>query len=92
MNNDSIFQVFSPETFNDALNLGVHESGSDEWRNLRDMGIGGSEIGTIMGLNPWESAFSLWAKRTGQIPDPPINNWSIRFGRAFELPMLELVV
>jgi len=85
-----MFQIFDEETFNGAVNLGVYDSGSPEWLGLRNKGIGGSEIGTIMGLNPWESAFALWAKRTGQIPDPPLDNWSIRFGRAFELPMLEL--
>ena len=90
MRNESIFQVYEGETFNGALNLGVYDSGSPEWNELRSKGIGGSEIGTIMGLNPWESAFALWAKRTGQIPDPPLDGWSIRFGRAFELPMLEL--
>jgi putative phage-type endonuclease len=90
MRNESIFQVYEGETFNGALNLGVYDSGSPEWHELRCKGIGGSEIGTIMGFNPWESAFALWAKRTGQIPDPPLDGWSIRFGRAFELPVLEL--
>jgi putative phage-type endonuclease len=85
-----MFQIFDGKTFNGAVNLGVLDSGSDEWHELRSRGIGGSEIGTIMGYNPWESAFALWAKRTGQIPDPPLDNWSIRFGRAFELPILEM--
>ena len=80
MRNESIFQVYEGETFNGALNLGVYDSGSAEWNELRSKGIGGSEIGTIMGFNPWESAFALWAKRTGQIPDPPLDGWSIRFG------------
>ena len=90
MRNDSGFKIIEDVTFNGALNLGVFDSGSPEWHALRNDGIGGSEIGTIMGLNPWESAFALWAKRTGQIPDPPLSGWSIRFGRAFELPMLQL--
>lgn len=90
MRNESNFKVLEQETFNGALNLGVYDSGSPEWNELRSTGIGGSEIGTIMGLNPWESAFALWAKRTGQIPDPPLEGWSIRFGRAFELPILEM--
>jgi putative phage-type endonuclease len=90
MRNESEFQIFDEETFNGALNLGMFDAGSAEWHELRSKGIGGSEIGTIMGLNPWESAFALWAKRTGQIPDPPLDGWSIRFGKAFEMPMLEL--
>ena len=90
MRNESEFKILDEETFNGALNLGVFDSGSPEWNELRSRGIGGSEIGTIMGLNPWESAFALWAKRTGQIPDPPLEGWSIRFGRAFELPILQM--
>lgn len=78
------------DTFNDAIWMGMPESGSKEWHELRSGGIGGSEIGTIMGLNPFESAFGLWAKRTGQIPDPPIDNWSVRFGKAFEEPILKM--
>lgn len=80
----------TPEEFNGAPLIGVFETGSPEWHEARSRGIGGSEIGTIMGLNPWESAFALWAKRTGQIPDPPVDNWSVRFGKAFEDPILEM--
>ena len=32
--------------------------------------IGCSDIGTIMGVNPWKSAYTLWAEKTGRIiPD-----------------------
>ncbi len=33
----------------------------------RDKFIGGSDIGTIMGANPWKSAYTLWAEKTGRI-------------------------
>ena len=78
------------DNFNDAVWVGDAPSGSDEWHAMRRTGIGGSDIGTIMGLNPWESAFSLWAKRTGQIADPPVDNWSVKFGHAFEEPILRM--
>lgn len=84
------FTTFAPEEFNDARLLGVFEGGSEEWLEARTQGVGGSDIGTICGLNPWESAFALWAKRTGQIPDPELSGWSIRFGKAFEEPILGL--
>ena len=84
------FATFAPESFNEASLLGVFDDGSEEWLEARRSGIGGSEIGTICGLNPWESAFALWAKRTGQIPDPELTGWSIRFGKAFEEPILGL--
>jgi len=90
MDKNDIFKTLEDDTFTRALKLGFAEAGSQEWHDMRGQGIGGSEIGTIMGLNPWESAFALWAKRTGQIPDPPLSSWSIRFGRAFEKPVLRL--
>jgi len=55
------------EIVSKATCLGVFESGSPEWHQQRAMGIGGSEISTICGLNRWESAYTLWAKKTGRI-------------------------
>lgn len=78
------------EKFNTAVWVGEASSGSDEWHAMRRTGIGGSDIGTIIGLNPWESAFGLWAKRTGQIADPPVDNWAVKFGNAFEEPILQM--
>jgi putative phage-type endonuclease len=83
-------QVFAPETFNEAELVGSFEAGSDEWHNARAQGIGGSEVGTILGLNPYESAYALWCKRTGRIPSQIEENWAIRFGKAFETPILQL--
>lgn len=40
----------------------------DAWLAERAHTIGGSEIGAILGLNPWQSAYSLWAERTGRTP------------------------
>ena len=38
------------------------------WLEERARGIGASEAGTILGLNPYDSAYSLWLRKTGQIP------------------------
>ena len=70
--------------------LGTFASDSPEWHDLRTKGIGGSEIGTIMGLNPWESAYALWAKKTGKITSDFKENWAIRLGKAFEEPIVKL--
>lgn len=40
----------------------------EQWLEERKKTVGGSEIGAILGLNPWQSAYSLWAERTGKIP------------------------
>lgn len=83
-------QFVSPEHFPQARHLGDFEPDSAEWHEARRMSIGGSEIGTIMGLNQWESAYALWAKKLGLIPDSFQDNWATRLGKAFEEPILEL--
>ena len=76
----------------DAVFLGNYESGSEEWHNLRneDAAIGGSDIGAIAGLSPWESAITKWAKKTGQISDDVEPNMSMRLGNKLETPILEI--
>lgn len=73
----------------DAQHLGTYESNSPEWHQLRSMGIGGSMVGTIAGLNKWESCYTAWAKYTGkisdQIPDSPAMEW----GRRLEAVVLD---
>jgi len=44
----------------------------------------------VLGLNPWESAYALWAKKLNLIPSEIKENWAIRFGKAFEAPILML--
>lgn len=48
--------------------------------------IGGSDAGTILGMNPWKSAYTLWAEKCGMVepnnPDP--DNERIRLGHDLE--------
>ena len=76
----------------DAVFLGNFESGSAEWHNLRneDAAVGGSDIGAIAGLSPWESAITKWAKKTGKISDELEPNMSMRLGNKLETPILEI--
>lgn len=39
----------------------------DEWLKDRMRGIGGSDVGTILGLNKWKSPYQLWLEKTGQV-------------------------
>ena len=39
-----------------------------DWLAQREKTIGGSEIGAILGLNPYQSAYTLWCQRTGRLP------------------------
>ena len=85
-------QVHAPEEINGAKLLGMYAAGSPEWHAERSRGVGGSEVGTVLGLNPYESAYALWAKKTGKIPSEVKENWAIKFGKAFEEPILNLWV
>ena len=40
----------------------------EEWLKMREEGIGASEVAAILGLSPWETPFSLWLKKTHQVP------------------------
>lgn len=40
----------------------------DEWLKIRKGYIGGSDAGAIVGLNPYSSAFSVWAEKTETVP------------------------
>lgn len=43
------------------------EKRHDEWLQIRRGYIGGSDAGAIIGMNPYASAFSVWAEKTGQV-------------------------
>ena len=44
-------------------------SNKEEWLSLRRGYIGGSDAGAVVGLNPYKSAYALWAEKTGKIPE-----------------------
>lgn len=54
-----------------------------EWLEQRKSGIGSSEAGAVMGLNPWQSAYQLWRLKLGI--DPPVQeNFAMRAGHYLE--------
>lgn len=55
----------------------------DEWLKEREYGIGASEVGAILGLSPFETPFSLWLKKTKQVPRDEENN-AMRMGHLLE--------
>lgn len=72
--------------------LGNFESGSDEWLALRSEPgvVTGTLAGTVAGLNPWESAFTAWAKATGKIPSEVKRSRPMRLGQLLEDPIKTL--
>jgi putative phage-type endonuclease len=50
-----------------AVLIGSFEVGSPDWHAARAKGLGGSEVAPLLGLSPYESRFSLWHRKAGQI-------------------------
>jgi putative phage-type endonuclease len=41
------------------------------WLKARESGLGASEVAAIFGVNPWESPFTLYQKKRGELPPEP---------------------
>lgn len=69
----------------EAVFLGQFENNSDEWHELRSgTKIGGSDVSTICGLNPWVSPFTFWAKKTKRIEESREQNEAMEWGTRLE--------
>lgn len=54
-----------------------------EWLEWRKKGIGGSDAGAILGLNPYSSAFQVYCDKKGLV-NTEVDNEAVRQGRALE--------
>lgn len=55
------------------------------WLEERMKGVGGSDMGAILGVNPWTSPYRLWLEKTGREPHEDISDkWSVVMGKALE--------
>lgn len=81
-----------PEVLGSAKFIGLFPNGSDRWHEVRATGIGGSEVGTICGLNKWESAYTLWAKKTNRISDQIPQSEPMEWGSRLESVILDKFV
>lgn len=64
--------------------VGEFESNSPEWLELRKQGIGGSDVAAVVGVSKWTSAYALWAKKSGLIPDDFGDSEAMEWGRILE--------
>lgn len=71
-----------------AVLLGDFEPGSLKWHELRGRGVGGSDVGVALGLSPWVSPFTLWARKLGLIEEQK-SSPAMRAGTFFERPVKE---
>jgi putative phage-type endonuclease len=56
----------------------------EKWLEMRKAGIGASDCSTILGKNPYESAYSLYCRRTGALPEHIPDNDNMSWGRRLE--------
>lgn len=57
----------------------------EAWLKLRNSGIGGSDIASIMGLNPWKSAYALYCEKAGLVePEDLSDNEYVYWGNVHE--------
>jgi len=85
----SYSSVNLPAELGSAKFDGLFVNGSPEWHEARSTGIGGSEVGTICGLNRWESAFTLWAKKSGKISSIIPQSEPMEWGSRLEAVILD---
>ena len=63
--------------------ISTAEMSREEWLAERRNSLGGSDMGAIVGLNPYSSPYSVWAEKTGRIPGAEENE-AMRQGRDLE--------
>jgi putative phage-type endonuclease len=63
--------------------LGNYEAGSPEWVQSRVGRLGASEIAAVMGLSRFQSPFSIWHIKAGNIA-PEADNQAMAWGRDLE--------
>ena len=63
--------------------VNLNEISHEEWLELRKKGIGGSDAGAIVGVNPYSSAFQVYCDKKGLMPETE-DNEAMRQGRDLE--------
>ena len=67
----------------------IRPNSHNEWLAARESGIGASEVAAVIGLSPWDSPFSLWLRKTGQIP-PTEETQAMKMGKLLEPVIAQL--
>lgn len=63
----------------------TRDMNEEAWVEARKGSIGGSDAAAIVGLNPWKSAYALWAEKSGKIEPEDISmKEAVRLGHELE--------
>ena len=74
---------------NGPVYIGTFDPGSPDWLAARARGLGGSEIAAVLGISPYESRFSMWHRKAGNL-GPAAENDAMFWGKRLE-PVLRQV-
>lgn len=55
-----------------------------EWLEERKKGLGASDAGAYMGVNPWKTNVQLWEEKTGLVQPDPVGGPAVEYGNAAE--------
>lgn len=67
----------------DLIRVSTKGMAREKWLELRRGSLGGSDAAAVLGVNPYASPYSVWAEKTGRLPDQP-DNEAMRLGRDLE--------
>jgi putative phage-type endonuclease len=61
----------------------------EAWLEERKRGLGASDVSAALGINPWKSAFALWAEKCDLLPseDLAAENEAVDWGLTLEAPI-----
>jgi putative phage-type endonuclease len=80
------YNVTKAATMGKAERIPTLDLSRDQWLQLRNSGIGGSDVSVITGMNPWKTPQELAMEKRGELPqiDLAENNERIQWGVILE--------
>lgn len=70
--------------------LDITSYSHEQFLDLRKNSLGGSDVGTILGLNQYKSAYELWSELSGVTPVINFDNSAMFMGRYLEDKFIDL--
>jgi predicted phage-related endonuclease len=69
----------------------LHPKTREEWLALRSQNVGASEAGALLGIHDYQTAYSLWAIKSGALTPEQVDTPSLRRGRLLEPIALQVI-
>lgn len=67
------------------MSIDTNELERAAWLEARRQGVGASEVAALLGVDPYRSAFAVWAEKTGRVvPEDLSDKQAVQWGNALE--------